>query len=63
MNSIDVLKKERSELAGRLKALDSAIAALGGRSGRRRTMSAATRKKISLARKRAWAAKKAKGKA
>ena len=64
MDSLGVLRKERHELAARVKALDNAIAALGGipiRSGARTTgrkMSAATKAKIAAAAKKRWADKK-----
>ena len=63
-NSVDVLKKERSELASRIKALDSAIAVLGGgkASGKSSTMPASRRRKIALAMKKRWAEKKKAGK-
>ena len=67
MNSLDVLRKERDELASRVKALDSAIAALGGgktrRGGRSYHRSAATKAKLSAALKASWAKRrKEKGK-
>jgi len=59
MNSLEVLRKERDELASRVKALDSAIAALGGKSGGRSyKRSKATRAKLSTALKASWAKKK-----
>jgi hypothetical protein len=60
MNSLDVLRKERDELAGRVKALDSAIAALrGGKAGGGSyKRSKATRAKLSAALKASWAKKK-----
>jgi len=60
MNSLDVLRKERDELARRVKALDSAIAALrGGKSGGGSyERSKTTRAKLSAALKASWAKKK-----
>jgi len=60
MDSVAVLKKERAQLAIRIKALDSAIAVLGG--GRRpgNKVSDAKRRKISIALKKSWAERKKK---
>ncbi len=60
MDSVAVLKKERAQLAIRIKALDSAIAVLDG--GRRpgNKVSDAKRRKISIALKKSWAERKKK---
>jgi hypothetical protein len=57
---VQQLKKERAKAQGEVNRLDAALAALGnltGRSpaGKRRTLSAAARRKISLAQKARWA--------
>jgi len=58
---VSELKAERASLASQLKQLDSALTVLGkvnGRSSRTKTghaMSAAGRRRISLAQKRRWA--------
>jgi len=66
MNSLDVLRKERDEFASRVKALDSAIAALGGGKSRKGGpsyhRSAATKAKLSAALKKSWAARRKKDK-
>jgi hypothetical protein len=50
------LKKERDHTQQQLQRIDEALAALGGSSnGASRTMSAAGRRKISLAQKARWA--------
>ena len=65
MNIMKALNKERKALSKRLSALDSAIHALSGGAIKterkiekavKRTMSAATRAKISKAAKKRWAA-------
>jgi hypothetical protein len=65
MNIIKALSNEREVLSKRLRALDSAIQALSGGAIKterkiaktvKRTMSAATRAKISKAAKKRWAA-------
>jgi hypothetical protein len=60
MNVIKALKKERNQLARKIKGIDAAIAALGGR-GRKvgHKMSAAARAKISATQKKNWAKKRA----
>ena len=60
MNHMNVvvqqLKKERDHTQQQLQRIDEALAALGGSSnGASRTMSAAGRRKISLAQKARWA--------
>jgi hypothetical protein len=56
------LKKERQHVQQQLQRIDEALAALGGSSnGSSRTMSAAGRRKISLAQKARWAKQKARG--
>ena len=64
---VKVLQEERSLLQKRLSALDAAITALsggettGGEANGRKPMSAATKRKLSLAAKARWAnVKKAK---
>src|SRR6266852_1630519 len=57
---VQQLKKARATAQGEVRRLDAALAALGnltGRSpgGKRRTLSAAARRKISLAQKARWA--------
>jgi hypothetical protein len=54
MDSVAVLRKERAQLATRIKALDTAIKVLGGGSGKASAIPDARRRKISLAMKRAW---------
>ena len=57
---VQQLKKERVHVQQQLKRIDEALAALGSNSnGASRTMSAAGRRRISLAQKARWA--KAKG--
>jgi hypothetical protein len=65
MNIVKALRSERKVLSKRLRALDSAIQALSGGAIKterkiartvKRTMSAATRAKISKAAKKRWAA-------
>jgi len=58
---VQQLKKERQHTQAQLHRIDDALAALGsaGSNGASRTMSAAGRRKISLAQKARWA--KAKG--
>jgi hypothetical protein len=62
--SVDVLVKERDEYISKVKALNDAIAILGGvatkgRRGRKgKPMSEATKKKLSEAATKRWAAKK-----
>ena len=68
------LKKERDQLQGRIEQLDEALKALTGlggirrtvrrrgpaqTSGKRRTMSAAARKRIATAQRTRWAKRKA----
>src|SRR6266853_748869 len=57
---VQQLKKAHAEAQGEVKRLDAALAALGNLTGRsparkRRTLSAAARRKISLAQKARWA--------
>jgi hypothetical protein len=60
MNVIKALKQERDQLARKIKGIDAAIAALGGKGGRvGHKMSAAARKKISLKQKENWRKKRA----
>jgi hypothetical protein len=65
MDLLKELKREMEKAANRVKSLSAAIAALAGdnssdrRIGRRK-MSAAARRKISLAQKARWKAQKAK---
>jgi hypothetical protein len=61
MNILNALKKEHAHLAKKLERIAAAIAALGGRSVKRkgRRMSAAARRKISATQKKNWAKKKA----
>jgi hypothetical protein len=57
------LKKEREHTQKQLQRIDQALAALGGSSsnGTSHTMSAAGRRRISLAQKARWAKHKAQG--
>ena len=56
------LKKERQHVHQQLRRIDEALAALGSNSnGSSRIMSAAGRRRISLAQKARWAKRKAKG--
>ena len=61
MNILAALKKEQAQLAKKLGGVAAAIAALGGRSVKRkgRRMSAAARAKISATQKKNWAKKRA----
>lgn len=68
MNVVQRLKKERDQLQGRIEQLDKALKALTGgvqRQGfaypsrKRRTMSAAARKRIAAAQRDRWAKWKA----
>jgi hypothetical protein len=61
---VQQLKKEREHVQQQLQRIDAALAALGSVSsnGASRTMSAAGRRKISLAQKARWAKHKAKPK-
>jgi hypothetical protein len=53
---VQQLKKEREHTQKQLQGIDEALAALGSRSnGASRTMSAAGRRRISLAQKARWA--------
>jgi hypothetical protein len=52
-------KKERAELANRIKALDTAIKVLGGKTSKLSGMPDARGRKISLAMKRGWKERKA----
>jgi hypothetical protein len=59
MNILNALRKEENKLAGKLKGITAAIAALGGKQKRKgRKMSAAARRKISATQKANWAAKR-----
>jgi hypothetical protein len=55
------LKKERERAQKQVQRIDEALAALGSVNGTSRTMSAAGRRRISLAQKARWAKHKAKG--
>jgi hypothetical protein len=64
MDLVKELKRERGIAESRVKSLAAAIAALGGENSSnhktgRRKMSAAARRKISLAQKARWRAQKA----
>ena len=61
MNILNALRKEHAHLAKKLERMAAAIAALGGRSLKRkgRKMSAAARRKISATQKANWRKKKA----
>ncbi len=61
MNILNALKKEHAHLAKKLERIAAAIAALGGRSVKRkgRRMSAAARRKISATQKANWRKKRA----
>jgi hypothetical protein len=60
---VQQLKKERERAQGEVQRIDAALFALGSSSnGTSRTMSAAGRRKISLAQKTRWAKHKAKPK-
>ena len=65
---VSQLKAARTDLASQLRQVDAALSALGRSNGDgsyrnpKRTLSAAARKKISLAQKARWAAWKAKQK-
>ena len=59
---VQQLKKERERAQGEVQCIDAALSALGSSSnGTSRTMSAAGRRKISLAQKARWAKQKARG--
>lgn len=60
---VQQLKNERERAQKQVQRIDEALAALGSVSsnGSSRTMSAAARRKISLAQKARWARQKAKG--
>ena len=65
MDFVKELEREKQKVEGVLKSLTAAIAALGGENSShhktgRRKMSAAARRKISLAQKARWKAQKAK---
>ena len=67
MDLVKELKREMEKASKRMKSLAAAIAALGGENSSnhktgRRKMSAAARRKISLAQKARWKAQKAKAK-
>ena len=61
MNILNALRKEHAHLAKKLERMAAAIAALGGRSLKRkgRKMSAAARGKISATQKANWRKKRA----
>ena len=65
MNHMNVvvqqLKKEREHTLRQLQRIDQALAALGSSSNGTRTMSAAGRRRISLAQKARWAKHKEQG--
>jgi hypothetical protein len=60
MNILNALKKEHAHLSKRIERVAAAIAALGGRSVKRkgRRMSAAARRKISATQKANWRKKR-----
>jgi hypothetical protein len=60
---VQQLRREREKVKKQLQQIDAALSALGSVSsnGASRTMSAAARRKISLAQKARWAKQKAKG--
>jgi hypothetical protein len=59
MNILQALKKEQSNLSKKLAGITGAIEALVGKRGKTtRKMSAATRRRISAAQKKNWAAKR-----
>ena len=58
---IQQLKREHQHLQQQLLRIDEALAALGSSSNGTRTMSAAGRRRISLAQKARWAKQKAGG--
>jgi hypothetical protein len=63
LNIVEQLKQEQAKLQNQLSAIEKALHALNGSGsakphGGRRTMSAAARKRISLAQKARWAAKR-----
>ena len=60
---VQLLKKARERAHREVQRIDAALAALGGLSsnGSSRTMSAAGRRRISLAQKARWANQKARG--
>jgi hypothetical protein len=61
MNILNALKIEQNRLVRKLEGIEAAITALGGKRGKTtRTMSAATRRRISAAQKKNWAAKRKK---
>jgi hypothetical protein len=63
MNILNALKIEQNKLQRKLEGIRAAIAALGGKRGKKtRKMSAATRRRISAAQKKNWAAKRKKEK-
>jgi hypothetical protein len=51
---VKLMKRDRARAVREIARIDAALAALAG-AGARRTMSAAARKKISLAQKARWA--------
>jgi hypothetical protein len=63
MNILNALKIEQNKLQRKLEGIKAAIAALGGKRGKTtRTMSAATRRRISATQKKNWAEKRTKRK-
>jgi hypothetical protein len=55
VDAVQQLRKERERLQTALQSVDAALAALGSSNGSSRTMSAAGRRRISLAQKARWA--------
>lgn len=65
MDILKALRSKRSELQQELDTVDAAINILGGTgtgNPKKRTVSAAAKRKMSLAAKKRWAARKAKQK-
>ena len=52
---VKLMKRDRARAVREIARIDAALAALAGTGSRRNTMSAAARKKISLAQKARWA--------
>ena len=52
--AVQGLQKERARMAKQLEGIDAAIAALGGARKKKRTMSAAVRKKIARSQRARW---------
>jgi len=62
LDSIEILKTERDKLVRMTKILDDSIAALGGEvsGGKKRFVSAAKRRRLSIALKKSWAVRRKK---